>query len=485
MNALGCQMLVEAYGCDAALLDDVESIARHMIDAAIAARATVIGHRFHRFAPHGVSGVVVISESHLAIHTWPEHGYAALDLFTCGETVDTEQCFALLRQRLGCERLSVTKVSRGDTASIEAATGKRFEPIPARALPPPLVAPAPPRVSDQILGSLARLGESNWGRLLDAQDGTLAEFHAALDAHRAAGRVRMEAGVASLTDAGRAALGPRGNAPSYDLACPSCDARGYRVAEGDSRAARLHELLADRPPPNFDFDQGAITPEDALIRASFIEDRGDLTGRSLLFIGDFDLLSLPLVMTGKPERVVVLDIDTRVVEFLNRTAAKHGFPLEARNWDVRLPLPADLEGQFDVFLCDPVETLPGIRLFLSRGVAGLRGAGTAAYVGLTTLEASRRKWYEIQRACHDMGFVVTDARRRFSGYPDHDEAPRDPGYSYPIVDAMGPRGVEHRWYTASLLRLEAVRAPVPLISGEVPLGPELYVDDEAWATPRR
>ena len=427
---------------------------------------------------------MVIAESHLAIHTWPEHGYAAMDLFTCGASVDTERCFALLRERLRCTHLHVTRVERGDPASIEAATGRRFEPVAAHTVPPSASAPPPSRVADQILEALARLGPSSWGRLLDAQDGTLAEFYTAFEGHRAAGHLTLDAGIATLTEAGRAALGARGTAPAYDLACTSCAGRGYRVPEGDPRASRLAEFLADRPPPNREYDQGAITPEDALLRASFIEDRGDLTGRSLLFIGDFDLLSLPLVMTGKPARVVVLDIDERVVDFLNRAAARHGFPLSARRWDVRGPLPADLEHAFDVFLCDPVETLPGIRLFLSRGVSGLRGVGSAAYLGLTTLEASRRKWYEIQRALHDMGFVVTDARRRFSGYPDHDEAPRDAAYAYPIIEALGARGVEHRWYTASLLRLEAVRSPVPLVSGEVPLGADLYVDDEAWATPR-
>lgn len=340
------------------------------------------------------------------------------------------------------------------------------------------------RVSDQVLQALGRLGPSGWGRLVDSQDGTLGEFHAALDAHRAAGRVSLEAGVASLTPAGRAALGARGASPAYDLACGDCDARGYRVEAGDARLARLHELLRDRPGPRMEFDQGAITPGDALLRASFIEDRGDLTGRSLLMIGDFDLVSLALVMTGKPERVVVLDIDERIVEFVNRAAAREGFPLEARRLDVRSPLPADLERRFDAFHCDPVETLAGARLFLSRGAAGLRGAGSAVYVGLTTIEASRKKWFDIQGVLHEMGFAITDARRRFSGYPDHDEAPRDPAYVYPIVEAMGTGGIEHRWYTASFLRGEAVRVPEPAVRGEVALGDDLYVDDEAWATPR-
>ena len=87
-RALGRHLLVEFTGCDPSRLDEVPAIENAMTHAAQAAGATVIETSFHHFSPIGVSGVVVIQESHLAIHTWPEHGYAAVDLFTCGDKVD-------------------------------------------------------------------------------------------------------------------------------------------------------------------------------------------------------------------------------------------------------------------------------------------------------------------------------------------------------------------------------------------------------------
>jgi S-adenosylmethionine decarboxylase len=88
MKALGRQILVEYYSCDSGIIDDVEAIETILLEATVASGATVISHNFHKFSPHGVSGTVVIAESHVAIHTWPEYGYAAVDIFTCGETID-------------------------------------------------------------------------------------------------------------------------------------------------------------------------------------------------------------------------------------------------------------------------------------------------------------------------------------------------------------------------------------------------------------
>ena len=86
--ALGRQMTVEYYECDSATITDAPLMEKIFVNAAKASGATVISSDFHRFDPQGVSGVVVISESHFAVHAWPEYGYAAVDLFTCGENID-------------------------------------------------------------------------------------------------------------------------------------------------------------------------------------------------------------------------------------------------------------------------------------------------------------------------------------------------------------------------------------------------------------
>jgi len=83
-----------------------------MLQAARACGATVVQTVFHSFNPHGVSGVVVISESHLAIHTWPEYGHAAVDVFTCGDTIDPNDAVECLREGLGAREVTSQQINR-------------------------------------------------------------------------------------------------------------------------------------------------------------------------------------------------------------------------------------------------------------------------------------------------------------------------------------------------------------------------------------
>lgn len=113
MHSLGRQIIAEFYDCDPSLLDSVEHIAKTMREAALKAGATIVTETFHRFSPYGVSGAIIIAESHLAIHTWPEHGYAAVDLFTCGSTVRTEAALQHLRLGLKARHISTLELKRG------------------------------------------------------------------------------------------------------------------------------------------------------------------------------------------------------------------------------------------------------------------------------------------------------------------------------------------------------------------------------------
>jgi S-adenosylmethionine decarboxylase len=114
MSALGRQILAEFYGCPPDILNDIQRIERTMVDAALEAGAEVREVAFHKFSPQGVSGVVVISESHLAIHTWPELGYAAIDVFTCGETVDPWVSCNYLKEHFSADRMSAQEILRGN-----------------------------------------------------------------------------------------------------------------------------------------------------------------------------------------------------------------------------------------------------------------------------------------------------------------------------------------------------------------------------------
>jgi len=113
LKALGRQMLVEFYDCDSTRLNDREMLRDAMRQAAVKAGATVIIDVFHEFNPHGISGVVVIAESHLAIHTWPEFGFAAVDLFTCGDDIMPDRAMKYLQEKLKAARFSVIELKRG------------------------------------------------------------------------------------------------------------------------------------------------------------------------------------------------------------------------------------------------------------------------------------------------------------------------------------------------------------------------------------
>ena len=112
MNSLGRHILAEFYECDPGMLNDTKAIERAMKGAAEVSGATIVQSVFHMFSPHGVSGVVVVAESHLAVHTWPEYGFAAVDYFTCGE-VNAGVAIRYLEEEVGAERVTTREVERG------------------------------------------------------------------------------------------------------------------------------------------------------------------------------------------------------------------------------------------------------------------------------------------------------------------------------------------------------------------------------------
>ena len=121
MNALGTHLLLELREADRDLLDDMDYIREAMLNAADEAGATVVGQSFHKFDPRGVTGIVAIAESHLCIHTWPEYGYAAVDIFTCGTSFKPRQAAELIIERLRCTQPSITEIERGPLSKVASA----------------------------------------------------------------------------------------------------------------------------------------------------------------------------------------------------------------------------------------------------------------------------------------------------------------------------------------------------------------------------
>ena len=113
MEARGTHIICELSGCDSQMLTDVEYVRNVMVAAAREANAEILKDAFHRFHPQGVSGVVVIQESHLSIHTWPESGYAAVDFYTCGDHTDPWRACEYAAKKLGAASMLTTEVKRG------------------------------------------------------------------------------------------------------------------------------------------------------------------------------------------------------------------------------------------------------------------------------------------------------------------------------------------------------------------------------------
>jgi len=113
LNALGTHLLLELKDCNREVLDDLALLQNVLVSAAEEAGATVLAKHFHHFAPQGVSGAVLIAESHLTVHTWPEHGYAALDIFTCGDKVNAELAAQILIDKLQSKDPAIMNIRRG------------------------------------------------------------------------------------------------------------------------------------------------------------------------------------------------------------------------------------------------------------------------------------------------------------------------------------------------------------------------------------
>ncbi len=104
---------MELRDCNPEILKDLEQVKGALVSAAKEAKATIIDVSFHEFNPFGISGMVVIAESHLSIHTWPEYEYAALDIFTCGDIIKPEVAAHYLIERFESNNASIVEVKRG------------------------------------------------------------------------------------------------------------------------------------------------------------------------------------------------------------------------------------------------------------------------------------------------------------------------------------------------------------------------------------
>lgn len=120
MQLLGQHLLLDCYQCSSTILDDIQQVEHILTDIARQLGYTIVTTSFHKFAPQGVSGVVVIQESHISLHTWPEFHYAAVDIFTCGANMNVDLARSLLQKALQAQEVDVQHVERGSRPKIDA-----------------------------------------------------------------------------------------------------------------------------------------------------------------------------------------------------------------------------------------------------------------------------------------------------------------------------------------------------------------------------
>jgi S-adenosylmethionine decarboxylase len=113
VQSLGNHLIIELYDCQVEAINDAKTVEDRLIEAVRLSGAKMVQSVIHKFNPHGVSGVIVIEESHFSVHTWPEYGYCALDIFTCGDEIDYYSALHYLKKEFQAKNLSVTEMKRG------------------------------------------------------------------------------------------------------------------------------------------------------------------------------------------------------------------------------------------------------------------------------------------------------------------------------------------------------------------------------------
>ncbi len=290
-----------------------------------------------------------------------------------------------------------------------------------------------------------------------------------------------------LTAEGEALARSLNIAAAHDPTCRECGGSGVELGQFVKARSEFESVIAGRPPPISSYDQGALTPDSVFQRQALMYAQGDVAQKKILLLGDDDLLSIALALTGLPSEIAVVEIDDRLCDFIREVACDKQLPITVLQHDSREKLPPDLHAAFDTFVTDPSETIQGLLLFVEKGLSTLMpGATHAGYFGVTLIEASLHKWNLWERhLLQNYAIVFTQISAPFSLYAKGTQQ-----MSVPKID-FAPLSHPPRkpWYRSAFFRLETLGEFVPPPDYEMNPRDELYQDaeslDEAWAILRR
>ncbi|HIQ39470.1 MAG TPA: putative methyltransferase [Methanothermococcus okinawensis] len=260
-------------------------------------------------------------------------------------------------------------------------------------------------------------GSSDIWRIVDLSEEPLPLVVTVLEVLNSLGYVEFRNGV-FLTEEGKRFADRYGIGRREDYICPHCKGKTVDIEVFKDLLEKFKEIVKNRPEPKHEFDQAYVTPETTVARIIFMHTRGDLENREVFVLGDDDLTSIALMLSGLPKRIAVLDIDDRLTKFIEKTAEEINYNnIEIFTFDLRKPLPDYALRKFDTFITDPPETVDAIRAFVGRGIATLKGPGCAGYFGITRRESSLNKWRDIQKLLlNEFEVVITDIIRNFNEY---------------------------------------------------------------------
>lgn len=317
------------------------------------------------------------------------------------------------------------------------------------------------KIEEYVLYRLASNGDSLWD-LCEHSLFPLSEIIRTIDSLKKSNYISVNPDGIKLTKKGVKAIG-KDSWNYVDSSCHHCSGKGILLDEKFQRIVdEFKNIVKDRPAPSINFFQGYMREEDVVSRAALMHRYGDLRNKKIILIGDDDLLSIVLSLTGLPARICVLDADERLGNFLKKVNREQGFEIEFKKYNVKDPLPKDMTGAFDTFSSEPLESASGLKAFVTRGVSCLRENG-AGYFGLTILEASLKKWLLIERLLAKMNCVITDIIRDFSRYPMNYETVNYEDFAKELPFPVGPNPGRD-WYRSTLFRFEAIGQPRPCIS---------------------
>jgi len=269
---------------------------------------------------------------------------------------------------------------------------------------------------EAVLAALARLEPVSIRALGRAVDLPVPIVAAVCNELRRHGIVSVQ-GPAQLTVDGRRRFA--GTRVAIDATCPGCGGRGIALPEAVARLRRgLAQVAEAAPALRVELDQCHCTPKTKLRRVLAMHHAGAAAGR-ILFLGDDDLTSLALVRFAQRfgstiEELAVLDVDERVLAFVEDGFTEAPFATRCVRWDLREPLPASLARRYDTVVTDPPYTTEGARLFLARAVEALRGEGSRVFLSFGSRRPGAQ--HEVQRAICDAGLEIRALTRDFNDY---------------------------------------------------------------------